>query len=82
MGSLVRLTSGRLGVVVEQAPAALTTPVVKVFFSTKSDLRIPAELVNLAAPGATEKIVAREDPGQWNFPDMNELWSGFSEQVW
>jgi len=82
VGSLVRLTSGRLGVVVEQAPAALTTPVVKVFFSTKSDLRIPAELVNLAAPGATEKIVAREDPGQWNFPDMNELWSGFSEQVW
>ena len=82
VGSLVRLTSGRLGVVVEQAPAALTTPVVKVFFSTKSDLRIPPELVNLAAPGATEKIVAREDPGQWNFPDMNELWSGFSEQVW
>ena len=81
-GSLVRLTSGRLGVVVEQAPAALTTPVVKVFFSTKSDLRIPAELVNLAAPGATEKIVAREDPGQWNFPDMNELWSGFPGQVW
>ena len=82
VGSLVRLTSGRLGVVVEQAPAALTTPVVKVFFSTKSDLRIPAELVNLAAPGATEKIVAREDPGQWNFPDMNELWSGFPGQVW
>ena len=82
VGSLVRLTSGRLGVVVEQAPAALTTPVVKVFFSTKSDLRIPPELVNLAAPCATEKIVAREDPGHWNFPDMIELWSGFSEQVW
>lgn len=82
VGSLVRLTSGRLGVVVEQAPAALTTPVVKVFFSTKSDLRIPPELVNLAAPCATEKIVAREDPGQWNFPDLAELWSGFSGQVW
>ena len=61
-------------------PAALTTPVVVFFRPT--DLRIPAELVNLAAPGATENIVAREDPGQWNFPDMNELWSGFSEQVW
>ncbi|ART49607.1 HD-GYP domain-containing protein [Acidovorax carolinensis] len=82
VGSLVRLTSGRLGVVMEQAPAALTTPVVKVFFSTKSDLRIPPELVNLAAPGTTEKIVAREDPDRWNFPDLNTLWSGLSEAAW
>lgn len=82
VGSLVRLTSGRLGVVIEQAPAALTTPRVKVFFSTKSDLRIPPEVVDLAAPGATEKIVARENPDQWNFPDLNELWSGLTEKAW
>jgi putative nucleotidyltransferase with HDIG domain len=82
VGSLVRLTSGRLGVVLEQAPAALTTPRVKVFFSTKSDLRIPPEVVDLAAPGATEKIVARESPDQWNFPDLNELWSGLTEKAW
>ena len=82
VGSLVRLASGRIGVVTEQAPKSLVTPRVKVFFSTKSDMRIPPEMVDLAAPGCHEKIVAREDPGQWNFPDMNELWSGFSEQVW
>lgn len=82
VGSLVRLTSGRIGVVTEQSPAALTTPNVKVFFSTKSDLRIPPELVDLAWPGCTEKIVAREDPDKWNFPDLNELWSGFAEKVW
>ena len=82
VGSLVRLISGRLGVVVEQAPAALTTPVVKVFFSTKSDLRIPPELVNLAAPCATEKIVAREDPDKWRFPDLHTLWSGIQGQPW
>ena len=82
VGSLVRLTSGRLGVVTEQAPTALTTPTVKVFFSTKSDLRIPPELLNLAAPGCNEKIVAREDPEKWGFPDLNELWSGFAEKVW
>jgi putative nucleotidyltransferase with HDIG domain len=82
VGSLVRLTSGRLGVVMEQAPAALTTPLVKVFFSTKSDLRIPPELVNLAAPGATEKIMAREDPDRWNFPDLNTLWSGLADTAW
>ena len=82
VGSLVRLTSGRIGVVTEQAPTALTTPIVKVFFSTKSDLRIPPEVVNLAAPGCNEKIVAREDPETWRFPDLDELWSGFSDKVW
>ena len=82
VGSLVRLTSGRIGVVTEQAPTALTTPVVTVFFSTKSDLRIPPQRINLAAPDGTEKIVAREDPDKWRFPDLDALWSGFTEQVW
>jgi len=82
VGSLVRLASGRIGVVTEQAPAALTTPTVKVFFSTKSDLRIPPELVDLAAPGCSEKIVAREDPDKWGFPDLAELWSGLPRQAW
>ena len=82
VGSLVRLTSGRIGVVTEQVPTALTMPVVKVFYSTKSDLRIPPEVVDLAAPGCTEKIVAREDPDKWRFPDLNELWSGFAEKAW
>lgn len=82
VGSLVRLTSGRIGVVTEQSSAALTAPMVKVFFSTKSDLRIPPELVDLSAPHCHEKIVAREDPDKWRFPDLNELWSGFAEKVW
>ena len=82
VGSLVRLTSGRIGVVTQQSPAALTTPLVKVFFSTKSDLRIPPEPVDLAAPGCSEKIVAREDPDKWRFPDLNELWSGFADRFW
>ena len=82
VGSLVRLTSGRIGIVTEQSPTALTTPIVKVFFSTKSDLRIPPEVVNLAAPDCSEKIVAREDPEKWRFPDLDELWSGFSDKVW
>ncbi len=76
IGSLVRLSSGRLGVVVEQTGKSLTMPTVKVFFSTKSNLRIVPELVDLSRPGATEKIVSREDPAQWRFNDLNELWSG------
>jgi hypothetical protein len=56
----------------------LTTPTVKVFFSTKSNMRIIPELVDLSRPGVTEKIVSREDPSKWRFPDLNELWSGVS----
>ena len=82
VGSLVRLSSGRIGVVTEQGEKSLTSPRVKVFFSTKSDLRIPPEVVNLAEPGCNEKIVAREDPDKWRFPDLNELWSGLPERPW
>ena len=76
IGSLVQLSSGRLGVVVEQTGKSLTMPTVKVFFSTKSDMRIVPELVDLSQPGINEKIVKREDPAKWRFHDLNELWSG------
>jgi hypothetical protein len=76
IGSLVRLSSGRLGVVVEQTGKSLTTPSVKVFFSTKSNLRIVPEIIDLSRAGVTEKIVGREDPEKWRFSDLNELWSG------
>jgi putative nucleotidyltransferase with HDIG domain len=82
VGSLVRLTSGRIGVVVEQAPASLVAPRVKVFFSTKSGLRIAPEVVDLSEPGCAEKITARENPDQWRFPDLAELWSGLPRQAW
>ena len=76
IGSLVQLSSGRLGVVVEQTGKSLTTPTVKVFFSTKSNMRIIPELIDLSRQGVTEKIIGREDPAKWRFPDLNELWSG------
>jgi HD-GYP domain-containing protein (c-di-GMP phosphodiesterase class II) len=76
IGSLVQLSSGRLGVVVEQANKSLTSPCVKVFFSTKSNMRIIPEVIDLSAAGVKEKIVSREDPAKWRFPDLNELWSG------
>ena len=82
IGSLVKLTSGRLGVVVEQTGKSLTTPSVKVFFSTKSNLRIPPQVIDLSLPGETEKIVNREDPAKWRFADLNELWSGFNKSHW
>lgn len=76
VGSLVRLSSGRIGVVLEQSQASLLSPKVKVFYSTQKELRIKPEVVDLSKPGQTEKIVSREDPEYWRFPDLNELWAG------
>ncbi|MFB0935115.1 MAG: HD-GYP domain-containing protein [Propionivibrio sp.] len=76
IGSLIRLSSGRLGIVIDQTSKSLLTPRIKVFFSTRSNARIKPEIIDLSAPGCTDKIVAREDPAKWNFADLNELWSG------
>jgi HD-GYP domain-containing protein (c-di-GMP phosphodiesterase class II) len=76
IGSLVKLNSGRLGVVIDQAEKSLLTPRIKVFYSTRADVRIKPEIIDLSRPNCPEKIVSREDPAKWNFPDLNELWSG------
>jgi len=75
-GSLVRMSSGRLAVVLEQNPAALTKPRVKVFFSTKSGMPLEPRILDLAAGGVTERIEAREPPESWNFTYLRELWGG------
>jgi putative nucleotidyltransferase with HDIG domain len=78
VGSLVRLTSGRIGVVTEQTAKSLTMPMVKVFYSTKSSMRVAPYMVDLSRPETLEKIHQREDPDKWKFPDLNELWSGLA----
>jgi HD-GYP domain-containing protein (c-di-GMP phosphodiesterase class II) len=75
VGSLVRLSSGRLGVVAEQAEGSLLTPYIKVFFSTKSMAYIPPELINLAGRGVNEKIVAREDAEKWGIKNLDQYWA-------
>ena len=54
----------------------------KVFFSTKSNLRIVPELVDLSKPNVNDKIASREDPAKWRFTDLNELWSGLPNAPW
>ena len=82
IGSLVRLSSGRLGIVIEQGEKSLLTPQVKVFYSTKGNHRIKPEIIDLSRPSCTEKIASREDPEKWKFPDLNELWSGLPSSPW
>jgi HD-GYP domain-containing protein (c-di-GMP phosphodiesterase class II) len=74
VGSLVRLTSGRLAVVTEQSEKSLLTPSVKAFFSTKSMVYVPPELIDLARPGVVEKIVSREDAEKWGLKNLDRLW--------
>jgi putative nucleotidyltransferase with HDIG domain len=76
-GSLVRMASGKLGIVVEQNAAKLTAPKVKLFFSTNSGLPMVPKLVNLMESHVNDKIVARESPENWNFnfAYLNDLWA-------
>ncbi|WP_126447137.1 HD-GYP domain-containing protein [Sulfuricystis multivorans] len=74
VGSLVRLSSGRLGVVIEQSPQSLLTPKVKVFFSTKSQTYLAPEVVDLSRQ-PTEKIVGREEAAKWGIRDVSRFWA-------
>lgn len=75
IGSLVKLGSARLAVVIEQSEKSLLAPRVKVFFSTRSQTYIVPELIDLSRPGTTEKIISREDAAQWGIKNLDELWS-------
>ena len=73
-GSLVRLASGKLAVVLEQNEHNLTSPVVKVFFSVTSNMGVSPRRLDLAHPGCNDRIVGREDPAKWGFRQIDELW--------
>ena len=75
-GALVMMKTGRLAVVLEQNHALLTKPVVKVFFSTKSDTYIPVERIDLSQAHARDSIAGREPREKWNFIQIDELWAG------
>ena len=59
----------------EQNPHALTSPIVKAFFSTITGQALAPQLLDLAHAGL-DRIVDREPPGRWNFPHLNALWAG------
>lgn len=75
VGTLVRLRSGRLGVVTEQPlQGSLLQPKVKVFFSSKSQTCIAPVLLDLAQPGAGDAIVGCEEAAAWGLSDIDRFW--------
>ena len=77
LGTLVRLKSGRLGVVIEQqTEKSLLLPKVRVFFSSKSNEYLMPQVLDLADTGTKDKIVAREDAEKWHLKDINKYWLG------
>jgi putative nucleotidyltransferase with HDIG domain len=72
-GSLVRLASGRLAVVIDTPATDARKPVVRVFYSTRSQEPLPLELMDLGAPQAKDAIVALEPRERWNFPQLEAL---------
>jgi len=82
IGSLVKLESGHLGVIIEQTEKSLLKPILMVFFSIKSNCRITPELLDLSKPTCKDKIVSHENPAKWNIHDVQELWSGVAAAPW
>ena len=76
VGSLVKLNNEKLAVVIDQSQRSLLKPIVKVFYSLRHQERLPLQEVDLSAPNTKLQILGREDPADWPFPDLDDIWSG------
>jgi len=74
VGSLVRLESQRLGVVVEQGKDSLLVPKVSVFYSARLKQGLPVTVIDLASEHEKDRIVGRENPEDWPFRNLDALW--------
>jgi putative nucleotidyltransferase with HDIG domain len=75
VGSLVRLQSQRLAVVIDHDPEHLLRPTVKAFFSLRSNMHIPPVQIALGMKSAADRIVGIEDPAAHGLSRVDEIWS-------
>ena len=69
IGTMVRLSSDKVGVVIRQNPESLLKPLVRVLYDLKKDCYIrPRDLdfANLPENRQNERIVANENSSKWN----------------
>ena len=74
-GSLVRLKSDKLAVVVDQNKQSYTRPLVRVFYCTASARVIPAELIDLCST-SEDCVVGSEDRARLPVALIEKLWAG------
>jgi putative nucleotidyltransferase with HDIG domain len=74
LGSLVRLRSDRLAVVVDSSDSLLA-PMVRAFFSIKSMCHIPLATINLSLPNCPDAIVSHEEAETWGLGELSHYWT-------
>lgn len=73
VGSLVRLASDRLALVVEQDENDLTRPLVRIFYSIAQRTEVSVTDLDLARQDS-DSILSREDPRKWGLTDWDRRW--------
>lgn len=74
IGSLLKMESGRLGLVVRQNAGALTKPVVKAFRYNSEGEIIDSETIDLSIPGATDNIRQRGGEEWLKYNGLDKMW--------
>lgn len=74
LGTLVRLESGLLAVVVETRQDALLKPIVKAFYCTRRKESILPRTIDLGRAQAKDAIANWESRDNWRFPELDARW--------
>lgn len=74
VGTLVRLQSQQLAVVIEQTPGALLKPRVRVFHCLRRQSRVLMDDLDLAEPGCDDRILQSESPADFGLRGLEKLW--------
>ncbi|PCI67739.1 MAG: phosphodiesterase [Gammaproteobacteria bacterium] len=64
-GTLVKLRSSRLAIVIEQSDKTLLEPIIKIFYSCSNRAQIPIKIIDLTSSG--EMVESIESPKKWGF---------------
>jgi putative nucleotidyltransferase with HDIG domain len=76
VGSLVRLKSGRLAVVLHQGEKSLLQPFVRIVYNAKGGHRLPPQDMNLASPDCQDYIIRYEHPASWAIDPLKFIGKG------
>ena len=76
VGSLVRLKSGKLAVVLRQGDENLLQPFVRIVYNASRGHRLPPQDFNLASPNCQDYIVGYELPESWGIDPIKFIGKG------